>query len=89
MLMKFVQCVQKVVNIETMMGSEPEEIIEELFVFLLQRYQEGLEESMKGSKFVVKSFAALLREITSKYEGDFYCLNCFHSFRTKNKLKKT
>ena len=24
---------------------------------------------------------------TSKYYRDFYCLNCLHSFRTKNKLK--
>ena len=31
---------------------------------------------------------ALLRGITSTHEGDFYCLNCFHSFRTENKLKK-
>ena len=23
----------------------------------------------------------------SKHDGDFYCLNCFHSFRTKNKLE--
>ena len=22
-----------------------------------------------------------------KYKGDFYCLNCLHSFRTENKLK--
>ena len=36
-------------NIEIMMGSETHEIIEELFKSLLQRYQEGLEESMKGS----------------------------------------
>ena len=26
--------------------------------------------------------------ITSNHKGDFYCLNCFHSFRTENKLKK-
>ena len=32
--------------------------------------------------------SALLRGITSKYVGDFYCLNCFHSNSTKNKLKK-
>ena len=32
--------------------------------------------------------SALLRGITSKHEGDFYCLNCFHSFRIENKLKK-
>ena len=27
------------------------------------------------------------REITSKHNGRFYCLNCLHSFKTKNKLK--
>ena len=31
--------------------------------------------------------SALLREITSKYHGDFYCLNRFHSSATENKLK--
>ena len=36
----------------------------------------------------IKSFSALFRGITSKHKGDFYCLNCFHSFRTENKLKK-
>ena len=32
--------------------------------------------------------SALFRGITSNNNGDFYCLNCFHSFRTENKLKK-
>ena len=32
--------------------------------------------------------SALFREITSSKNGDFYCLNCFHSSRTLNKLKK-
>ena len=36
----------------------------------------------------VKNLSALLRGITSKHEGNFYRLNCFHSFRTENKLKK-
>ena len=27
-------------------------MIDELFEFLLQKYQEGLEESMKGSEFI-------------------------------------
>ena len=31
-------------NIEIMMGNETDEIIEKLFEYLLQRYQEGLEE---------------------------------------------
>ena len=32
-----------------------------------------------------KKLSALLRGITSKYYGDFYCLNCLHAFATENK----
>ena len=32
--------------------------------------------------------SALFRGITSKHEGDFYCLNCFQSYTTENKLKR-
>ena len=32
----------------------------------------------------VKKLSTLLRGITSKNNGDFYCLNGIHSFRTKN-----
>ena len=35
----------------------------------------------------VKKLSALLRETTSKNNGDFYCLSCLHSFRTINKLE--
>ena len=35
----------------------------------------------------VKNLSRLLRRITSNHDGDFYCLNCFHSYRTKNKLE--
>ena len=35
----------------------------------------------------VKKVSALLRETTSKNHGDFYCLNCLHFFRTKNKFE--
>ena len=35
----------------------------------------------------VKNLSGLLRGITSNHGGDFYCLNCFHSYRTKNKLE--
>ena len=38
-----------------MVGSETDQIIEEFFKSLLQRYQEGLEESMKGSEFIFDS----------------------------------
>ena len=35
-----------------------------------------------------KKLSALFRGITSKHEGNFYYLNCFHSFRTENKLRE-
>ena len=35
----------------------------------------------------IKSISTLFRGITSKHVGDFYCLNCFHSYTTENKLK--
>ena len=36
----------------------------------------------------MKSLSSLISGITSNHNGDFYCLNCFHSYSTKNKLKK-
>ena len=36
---------------------------------------------------VVKKLSTLVREITLKHHGAFYCLNCLHSFRAKDKLK--
>ena len=42
-------------NVEIMVGSETNEIITDLFVSFLQKYQEGLEESMRGSEFVYDS----------------------------------
>ena len=39
----------------------------------------------------VKKLPVLFKEITSKHHGDFYFLNCFHSFATErnlNRLKK-
>ena len=37
---------------------------------------------------IVKNLRGLLKGITSKHKEDFYCLNCFHSYRTKNKLEE-
>ena len=34
----------------------------------------------------VKSLPRLLMGITSNHDGGYYCLNCFHSYRTENKL---
>ena len=39
-------------NVEIMIGNETDEIIEDLFESFLQKHQEGLEESMRGSEFV-------------------------------------
>ena len=46
-------------------------------------------DGKKWHYLAVKSFSALLRGITSNQDGDFYCLNCFHPYSTKEKLKKT
>ena len=41
----------------------------------------------KWHYLTVKNLPGLLRRITSIHKEDFYCLNCFHSYRTKNKLE--
>ena len=46
-------------NVEIMIGSETNEIIEKLFKSFLQRFQEELEESMRGSKFIFDSIDVL------------------------------
>ena len=39
-------------NIEIMIGSDTDEVTEDFFKFVLQKYQENLEEKMRGSEFV-------------------------------------
>ena len=34
-----------------------------------------------------KKLSALLRGLVSKHDSNFYCLNCFHLFRSKSKLE--
>ena len=46
-------------NVEIMVGSETNEIIKDLFESFLKKYQEGLEESMRGSEFVYDSVDVL------------------------------
>ena len=36
---------------------------------------------------VLKRLSGLLTGIISNRKKDFYCLNCFHSYRTTNKLE--
>ena len=46
-----------------------------------------ITDDKKWHYLAVKKLPALFKGITSKHDGDFYCLNCLHSFRTENKLK--
>ena len=62
-------------NIEIMVGSETNEIIEEFFKSLLQRYQEELEEPMRGSEFTPDSINLLhyhLQKTSLKKTGSSY-----------------
>ena len=47
-----------------------------------------ITDGKKWHYLAVKSFSGLFREITSKRDGDFYCLNCFRAYATKNRLEK-
>ena len=47
-----------------------------------------ITDGTKWHYLAVKSLSALLRGITSNHNEDFYCLNCFHSCSTKEKLEK-
>ena len=46
------------------------------------------DETSNWHYLAVKNISGLLRGITSNHNGDFYCLNCFHSYTTKKKLRK-
>ena len=47
-----------------------------------------ITDSKKWHYLAVKNLSVLLRGVTSNHNRDFYCLNCFHSYRTENKLRK-
>ena len=46
-----------------------------------------ITDGEKWHYLVGKNLSGLFKGITSTNEKDFYCLNCFHSYRTKNKLE--
>ena len=73
-------------NIEIMMGSETDDIIDEHFNFFLQKYQEGLEESMRRSEFIFDSVDLLyynLQKISLNKKG----LSYIHSTKLTINLK--
>ena len=47
-----------------------------------------ISNGKKWHYLAVRSLSALLRGITSNLNGDFYCLNCFPSYRSYNKLRR-
>ena len=46
-----------------------------------------ISDGQKWHYLVVKNLSKLLKGITCNHKEDFYCLNCFHSYRTENKLE--
>ena len=46
-----------------------------------------ITDGEKWHYLAVKSLSALLNGITSNHHGDFYSLNCFRAYTTKNKLE--
>ena len=46
-----------------------------------------ITDGEKWHYLTVKNLPGLLKGITSTHEKEFYCLNFFHSYRTKNKLE--
>ena len=47
-----------------------------------------ITDGEKWHYLAVKRLSALLRGITGNNNGDFYCLNCFRAYTTKDRLKK-
>ena len=61
-------------NIEILMGTETNDIINELFEYFLKKYQEGFETKMKGGEFVFESVDLLyysFHKITLKRSGSY------------------
>ena len=46
-----------------------------------------ITDGEKWYYLTVKNLSGLLRGITSNHAGDFYCLNCFCAYSTKNKVE--
>ena len=61
-------------NVEIMIGSKTEETIDDLFESFLQKCQERLEESMRGSEFVYDSVDVLyynLNKVSLSRRGSY------------------
>ena len=47
-----------------------------------------IADCKKWHYLTITNLSALLQGNSSNHEGYFYCLNCFNSYITKNKLKE-
>ena len=47
-----------------------------------------ITDGKKSHYLAVINLSALLQGKSSNHYGDFYCLNCFNSYTSKNKLKE-
>ena len=47
-----------------------------------------ISNGKKSHYLAVTNLSALLGRNSSNHHGDFYCLNCFNSYTSKNKLKE-
>ena len=47
-----------------------------------------ITDGKKWHYLAVTNSSALFQRISSNHEGKFYCLNCFNSYTSKNKLKE-
>ena len=80
-------------NIEFIMGSQTNHIIKELCESLLQKYQQGLEKSIKASEFVFDSvdllFYNLQRASLKSNRGSYIdCPNWLKDKKSRNKFKR-
>ena len=78
-------------NVGIIVGSETDEIIEELFESFLQLYQETLEESVRGSEFVFDSVDSLyynLNKISLSRGGSYIDSPKWLKKKSNNKSKR-
>ena len=79
-------------NVEIMTGSETNEIMKDVFESFLQKFQEGLEESMRGSEFVYDSVDALcynLNKVSLSRGGSYIdSPKCLKKQKSNNKSTK-
>ena len=48
-----------------------------------------ISNGKKQHYLTVTNLSAFLQGNLLNHEGDLYCLNCFNSYKSKNKLKRT